>query len=155
MPSRHLALALAVLVVAVWGCSFLNSSGSISNSSGSISDSSASSESISTSMSSLFKSSSGSSGNSQDAYRSDIRDYTASYVRSGGDFDAFERKIGSVAAQHGITDWELDDNTYLAIGQGFRKGGLKPIKLAAWKSNLARDDLSRAQLIQKGYDGTP
>jgi len=83
-----------------------------------------------------------------------VRDYTASYVRSGGDFDAFERKIGSVAAQHGITDWELDNNTYLAIGQGFRKGGLKPIELAAWKSNLTRDDPSRAQLIQKGYDGT-
>ncbi|HME70396.1 MAG TPA: putative lipoprotein, partial [Myxococcota bacterium] len=98
MPSRHLALALAVLVVAVSACSFSDSSGSISKS-----------------VSSPFKSSSDSSGNSQAAYREDVRDYTASYVRSGGDFDAFERKIGSVAAKHGITDWELDNNTYLAI----------------------------------------
>ena len=53
------------------------------------------------------------------------------------------------------SDWELDTGTYLAIGQGLRKGGLKPIELAAWKSNLAGSDLSRADLIQKGYDGTP
>ena len=138
MPSRPLALALAVSVVAVSACSFSDSS-----------------ESISKSVSSPFKSSSDSSGDSQAAYQEDVRDYTAAYVRSGGQFDAFERKIGSVAAQHGITDWELNQGTYLAIGQGLRKGGLKPIELAAWKSNLARDDLSRAELIQKGYDGTP
>lgn len=138
MPSCRLALALAVLVVAVSACSFSDSS-----------------ESISKSVSSPFKSSSDSSGDGEAAYREDVRDYTAAYVRSGGEFDAYQRKIGSVAAKHGITDWELDKGTYLAIGQGLRKGGLKPIELAAWKSNLARDDLSRAELIQKGYDGTP
>ena len=138
MPSRQLAPLLAVLVVGLFACSFSDSS-----------------ESISKSVSSPFKSSSDSSGNSALAYQADVRDYTAAYIRSGGDYDTFERKIGSVAAQHGITDWELDTGTYLAIGQGLRKGGLKPVELAAWKSNLARDDLSRANLIQQGYDGTP
>ena len=139
MCSRCLApLLLAALAMGVSACSL-----------------SASSASISDSISSPFKSSSDSSGNSALAYQADVRDYTAAYIRSGGDYDTFERKIGSVAAQHGITDWELDTGTYLAIGQGLRKGGVKPIELAAWKSNLARDDLSRANLIQKGYDGTP
>ncbi len=138
MSSRCFALLLAVLGAAVSACSF-----------------SYSSESISKSVSSPFKSSSDSSGDSQAAYQGDVRDYTAAYVRSGGDFDSFERKIGSVAAQHGITDWELSQATYLGIGEGLRKGGLKPIELAAWKSNLARDDLSRADLIQKGYDEKP
>jgi hypothetical protein len=136
MPSRPLALVLAVLLVAVSACSFSDSS-----------------ESISKSVSSPFKSSSDSSGDSEAAYREDVRDYTAAYIRSGGDFEGYERKIGSIAAKHGITDWELDKGTYLAIGQGLRKGGLKPIELAAWKSNLARDDVSRAEMIQKGYDG--
>jgi hypothetical protein len=131
-----LALSLVVVVAALWGCSL-----------------SVSSKSLSDSISSPFKSSSDSSGDSQAAYQADVRDYTASYIRSGGDFDAFERKIGSVAAQHGITDWELNKGTYLAIGQGLRKAGLKPVELAAWKSNLAKDDLSRADLIQQGYDG--
>ena len=138
MPSRQLAPLLAVLVVGLFACSFSDSS-----------------ESISKSVSSPFKSSSDSSGDSHLAYQEDVRDYTAAYIRSGGDYDTFERKIGSVAAQHGITDWELDTGTYLAIGQGLRKGGLKPVELAAWKSNLAGSDLSRADLIQKGYDGTP
>jgi hypothetical protein len=123
------------LVVALSACSF-----------------SYSSDSLSKSISSPFKSSSDSSGGSDAAYRSDVRDYTASYVRSGGEYQAFESKIGSIAAKHGITDWELNNNTYLAIGEGLRKGGLKPIELAAWKSNLAGDNPSRAELMQKGYD---
>src|SRR6516164_7262202 len=136
MDPRHLApLVIATLIVGISGCSL-----------------SASSASISESISSPFKSSSDSSGDSHAAYQADVRDYTAAYIRSGGDYDTFERKIGSVAAKHGITDWELDTGTYVAIGQGLRKGGLKPIELAAWKTNLARDDLSRADLIQKGYD---
>ena len=137
-PRRFALLLAAALVVGVSACSFSDSS-----------------ESLSKSVSSPFKSSSDSSGNSALAYQADVRDYTAAYIRSGGDYDTFERKIGNVAAQHGITDWELDSGTYLAIGQGLRKGGLKPIELAAWKSNLAGSDLSRADLIQKGYDGTP
>jgi len=138
MRLHHLVLIPAGLVIALSGCSFSDSS-----------------ESISKSISSPFKSSSDSSGDSSSAYRGDVRDYTASYVRSGGDFDSFQRKIGSVASAHGITDWELDTHTYVAIGQGLRKGGLKPIELAAWKSNLAHDDVSRAEAIQQGYDGTP
>jgi hypothetical protein len=139
MCSRYLApLLVAALAMGLSACSL-----------------SASSASISESISSPFKSSSDSSGDSHAAYQADVRDYTAAYIRSGGDYDAFERKIGSVAAKHGITDWELDTGTYTAIGQGLRKGGVKPIELAAWKSNLAHDDLSRADLIQKGYDGTP
>ena len=138
MPSRQLAPLLAVLVVGLFACSFSDSS-----------------ESISKSVSSPFKSSSDSSGDSHLAYQEDVRDYTAAYIRSGGDYDTFERKIGGVAAKYGITDWELDTRTYVAIGQGLRKGGLKPIQLAVWKSNLVHDDLSRADLIQKGYDGTP
>jgi hypothetical protein len=139
MDPRHLAsLLVATLVVAVSGCAL-----------------SVSSESISDSISSPFLSSSASLGGGHAAYQADVRDYTAAYIRSGGDYNTFERKIGGVAAKHGITDWEFDTGTYVAIGQGLRKGGLKPIELAAWKSNLVHDDLSRADLIQKGYDGTP
>jgi len=136
MRLHHLVLSSAVLVLALSACSF-----------------SYSSESIGKSISSPFKSSSDSSGTSSAAYRGDVREYTAAYVRSGGDFQSFERKIGTVAAQHGISDWELNKDTYLAIGQGLRKGGLNPIELAAWKSNLAHDDTARAGEIQKGYDG--
>jgi hypothetical protein len=138
MCARPLLLLFAASLVGVSACSL-----------------SYSSKSISDSISSPFKSSSDSSGDSHAAYQADVRDYTAAYIRSGGDYDTFERKIGSVAAKHGITDWELDTGTYVAIGQGLRKGGLKPIELAAWKTNLARDDLSRADLIQKGYDAAP
>jgi hypothetical protein len=57
---------------------------------------------------------------------------TPSSERSGASAQSTESRTGSKTREH------------LAIGQGRRMGGLKPIELTAWKSNLAGDDLSRA-----------
>ena len=132
---RFLPLAFVWLAACVVGCSFSDSS-----------------ESISKSVSSPFTSSSRSSGGSDQSYRDDVRDYTAAYVKSGGDFDAFQKQIAKLAAKHGITDWELDTNTFVGIGEGLKKAGATPTELAAWKTNLAGSDLSRANAIQQGYD---
>jgi hypothetical protein len=132
---RFLPLAFVWLAVCAVGCSFSDSS-----------------ESISKSVSSPFRSSSDSSGGSDQTYRSDVRDYTAAYVKSGGDFDGFRAQIAKLAAKHGITDWELDTNTFVGIGEGLKKAGVNPTELSAWKTNLASSDLSRANAIQQGYD---
>ncbi len=135
MLHRLLPLAFIWLAVYALGCSFSDSS-----------------ESISKSISSPFASSSDSSGGSDQAYRGDVRDYTAAYVKSGGDFDGFETQIAKLAAKHGITDWELDTNTFIGIGEGLKKAGASPTELAAWKTNLAGSDLGKANAIQQGYD---
>src|SRR3982751_520168 len=82
-----------------------------------------SSESISKSISSPFEWSSASSASSsrsssrgRESYRDDIRDYTAAYVQSGGDYTTFTRGLSSVAAKHGVSDWESDNDTYEGIG---------------------------------------
>lgn len=116
--------------------------------------------SISTSSSSPFEwssdssaSSSGSSSRDRSAeYRNDVRDYTAAYVQSGGDFDAFTRGLTNVAAKHGVSNWESDTNTYVGIGQGLKKAGVTPMQLDVWKTNLSQGDSSKAAAIQKGYD---
>src|SRR6185369_3750686 len=116
--------------------------------------------SISKSISSPFEWSSASSTSSSDSssrdrsesYRSDVRDYTAAYVQSGGQFDTFNRGLSNIAAKHGVSNWESDTDTYLGIGQGLRKAGVTPSQLSVWKTNLAGADSSKASAIQKGYD---
>jgi len=117
------------------------------------------SESISKSVSSPFEwssdsvaSSSGSSSRTRADYVNDVRDYTQAYVKSGGDFDTFTRGLGQIAAKHGVSNWEADNDTYVGIGQGLRQAGVTSMQLDVWKSNLSRGDASKAAAIQKGYD---
>jgi hypothetical protein len=84
----------------------------------SISDSS---RSFSRSVSSPSESS---SENQEDAmYKSKIRDYSYGYAKGGGDPQAFARGIGALAQRRGIHDWERDESTCRAIGEGFRDAG--------------------------------
>jgi hypothetical protein len=118
-----------------------------------------SSESISKSISSPFEWSSASSASSSrssspggESYRDDVRDYTAAYVQSGGDYTEFSRGLSNVAAKHGVSDWESDDNTYEGIGAGLRKANQTPTQLSAWQQNLAGGDTHKAAAMQHGYD---
>jgi hypothetical protein len=84
----------------------------------SISDSS---RSISRSVSSPSESS---SENQEDSmYKSKIRDYSYGFAKAGGDPQAFSRGIGALAQRRGIHDWENDESTCRAIGEGFRDAG--------------------------------
>ncbi len=117
-----------------------------------------SSESISKSISSPFEWSSASSSSSRsssrgrESYRDDVRDYTAAYVQSGGDYSTFTRGLSNVAAKHGVSDWESDDDTYEGIGAGLRKANQTPAQLSVWQQNLAGGDSHKAAAIQDGYD---
>ena len=114
---------------------------------GSLSDSSAS---ISKSISSPFTSSSASSS-PEEAYETDVCDYTAAHVKSGGTGDALNREIGKIAEKHGISDWEVNEATYRAVGAGLAKAGMRQVEMDAFKSNFAQT-LERAKWLQKGYD---
>jgi hypothetical protein len=120
------------------------------------------SESISKSVSSPFEwssasstsSSRSSSPNRAEDYRTDVRNYTSAYVKSGGDFDSFNRGLADIAAKHGVSNWESDTNTFIGIGQGLRVAGVTPSQLEVWKNNLARGDFNKAAAMQQGYDST-
>ncbi|HVQ76222.1 MAG TPA: hypothetical protein VMT79_11885, partial [Candidatus Binatia bacterium] len=111
-PTRTRAaagIALAGLMMTlVTGCSSFSAS------------SESSSESSSDSSRSSFDSSASSSGSSspeskEKAYRDDARDYAEAYVKSGGQFDAFQRRLGEIARKHDITNWEDNQATYVGI----------------------------------------
>ncbi len=131
---------LSFLILAFVGCSFVDSSESISDSSGK------SSEGISHSISSS------SPEDSKSAYRNDIRDYTSAYVKSGGQIDYFWRDVGTIAEKHGISNWEADNTTYVGIGEGLAKANVNSTELSVYKQHLTGFDQKKMQDIQKGYD---
>lgn len=148
MPIGHMspalrnvaAAVLSLILVLPQGCSFSASSKGSSNSSESSSDSSASSS----------RSSSPESAETQ--YKSDVREYTAAYMKTGGQFDAFRRGIGDIARKHNITNWEESTVTYEGIGEGLGEAGASQVQLKAYMDGLAGQDEAKRTAMQKGYD---
>ena len=139
---RNLALLSIFMLLATYtaGCSFSASSKGSSNSSGSISDI----------ISSPSKSSSGSSS-PEDQYTEEVKDFTASYVKSGGSTSALEQEVGKIAEKRGISDWENNEATYVGIGKGLHKAGLNQAEVDGYKASLAAN-AQQAEWIQDGYD---
>jgi hypothetical protein len=131
-----IALLLVALMAVTAGCSFSASSAASSESS------SASSESSSASSSPASK---------EASYRDDVRDYTAAYVKSGGQFDAFQKRIGELAKQHDITNWEDNLATYEGIGAGLGRAKVSQVQVDAYKQNLGKGDPRKMEAIQKAY----
>ena len=142
MTVRNLVLStvIALIATSAVGCSFSASSKGSSNSS----------ESISNSISSPFTSSSASSS-PEDAYREEVKDFTASYLKSGGDASRLEQEIGKIAEKRGISDWETNEATYVGLGKGLHKAGLKQTELDGYKAAIA-DNEKQADWMQDGYD---
>lgn len=123
---------IAGLAIAPLGCALSNSS-----------------DSISTSISSPFESSSGSSD--AVAYREDVREATYAYVRSGGELPAYQRRVGDLAEQRGITNWEEDEFTCASIGEGLRKAELQQAEARAFAARLFGADALQIEYVQLGY----
>lgn len=134
--AKYVVPVMLLLTTAI-GCSFSDSSVSISKS-----------------ISSPFQSSSASSP-SAEAYQNDVADYTYAHVISGGQFDAFMKGLGSVAERHGVTNWEADDATYIGIGQGLGKAKFTQTQLDVFAKNVTNGDAKKTKLVQQGYDSAP
>ena len=139
-PIRTALLALTLVFFGPAGCLVSASSKGSSDSSGSFSDSS----------SSFSKSSS--PENAETQYQDDVRDYTATYLQTGGQFDAFQRGIGDLAKKHNITNWEESMATYEGVGEGLAQGKATPVQLQAYMDGLAGQDQAKRAALQKGYD---
>ena len=147
-----LSVFIALALVATTGCSFSNSSGSIS-------------DSISSPSTSISESSSG--GDSGDdekeptpapesteetaRYQQDVSQLALTYLKSGGELDAFRAAITDLAKARGITDWESDAETAQAIGVGAGNAGLQEAAFDDFSKQLFGDDLTKLNEIRIGY----
>ena len=128
--------------LALNACSFSHSSESSSNSIESSSD-------LASSPSSL------SSSKNYKKYESDVVDYTYAYLKSTSgptDYEGFQKGLGKIADERGISDWESDPHTYKAIGKALKKAGIDGVGYETFKKNFADGDTEKMQAIQDGYD---
>ncbi|WP_198323880.1 MULTISPECIES: putative lipoprotein [Methylococcus] len=148
MASRRFHLpGLAALLVglALQGCSFSYSSESSVKTSASPFTSSAS---ISESSSSSSKS----SQNKKARYEKSVAEYTTEFAKSGSsDSVAFYARVSQLAQEYGITGWDGDKDTYVAIGKGLAGARLGQPQYEALRRLLANADPTRMQYIDEGY----
>jgi hypothetical protein len=142
MTRLLLSAALLMAAALLAACSISASSKSSSASSESISD-------LASSPSSLVPTS---KDKKQEGYEKDIRDYTAEYAKSAdANLDAFRVKLGKIAAKYGVTQWDQDKSTYVAIGKGLRKAGLSKPQFDAFKASLGDSQPWKMQAIEEGF----
>jgi len=150
--------AFVWLLVAALGCSISHSSQSSSDSSNTGSESSAnSSDSSSNSSTSSSDSSGGDPAPAEQAYRDDVRDYTASVLLAAGGFaglrlDAFQNGLGAVARRHGIANWEVRSATWRGMGAGFARARASQEQLDRLKQSLAATRPEQQRALQDGYE---
>ncbi len=90
-------------------------------------------------------------GEEETAYERDIRDYTATYAASAGDAERFRHDLGALAQDHGITDWEADRATLMAVGSGLSRSRVDAQRTQQLEAAIAQGDPGRMGWIRQGY----
>jgi hypothetical protein len=96
--------------------------------------------------------SSRSSETKQQTYAREVADYTAEFVKSTeGSMDGFRVKIGKLAADAGLANWQDDKSTYISIGKGLHKADLAGPQYEAFKQTLSDGVAWKKEAIAEGY----
>ena len=114
--SRALLIATLAVVSTSFGCQVI--SAIITSPSDSISGTG---HAISGSFDAISVSSGSEPAADKATYENDLREYTASFVKSGADPSTFQPGATRIATSHGITNWESNGDTADAIGEGLLK----------------------------------
>ncbi|MFK5922501.1 MAG: putative lipoprotein [Verrucomicrobiota bacterium] len=105
------------------------------------------------SISSLSGSSASSAANHHhhSAYYNDVRESTAAAIIAQASTAEVLRSVSRAAKQHGISDWEAEQDSYIALGEGLRQAGLTQDQAQKWISRLSPGNQQNAQLMLKAY----
>jgi len=142
MQIKPYLLPVLIAMSLAQGCSFSYSSKSSSKSSASSSKSSSS-----------ILSSPSSSLTEEEIYQEEISEYTSTYLHDEqSDHASFSRGISEIATANGITSWEQDKATLIAIGRGLKEANLPEGVYQTYKSGIASNDPLAMEFIQQGYD---
>jgi hypothetical protein len=89
--------------------------------------------------------------NHKSAYYFDVRESTAAAIIAQASASEVQRSISRAATQHGISDWEAEQGSYVALGEGLRLGGLNEDQANSWIAQLSNGNEKTARLIKQGY----
>ena len=120
-----------------------------------------SSDSVSTSLDSLTSITSistSSSGGEEEkisatgsVYEEDVAAVTVLYVSRDKTTDEYQRQVTSIAKNHGISDWEQEQSTFIAMGRGLRRAGVSQGSIANLPYFRSMVDSSSYSDVIKGY----
>ncbi len=85
------------------------------------------------------------------AYDSDVRMIASSAIESGASESEVLRSVGRVAAEHGVSDWEVQASTYVALGEGLRIGGADEDHVRVLAPKLTGHNGEAEKLLLQGY----
>lgn len=128
----------------------LNSVSTSSQSLNSVSEALNSVSSISTSLSSISGSVTSAAKSRVVSYESDVETLTYLFIQSGKNH-SFSYEIQQIGLEHGITMWQQEASSYLGIGRGLRKAGLKQNDLDSFFQKAKFENPQIIRLVQKGY----
>jgi len=135
MQIKPYLLPVFIAVSLAQGCSFSKSPASTSDSSASMASSPSSSE------------------DEEELYQDEIMNYTSSYLRVHQyDHYSFSRGVTEIATANGITSWEQDETTFIAIGRGLKEARLPNNVYQTYKASIAGSNPAAMQKIQYGFD---
>ncbi len=108
------------------------------------------SESIVDSAKSSSKKLSGDDARLEQEYRDDLRVATRTLVDAGASDDQVLRELGRIAELHGISHWEGEPGSLIALGAGACEAGLSEPRLDSLLARLGQDDARARSLAYEG-----
>ncbi len=117
-----------------------------------------SSDSVSASLDSITSISTSSSGGEKEKinttgslYVEDIAAITVLYVSRDQNTDEYQRQVTKIAANHGVSDWEQEKNTFLGMGKGLRRAGVSEEDISNLSYFRSMSDDANFSEVLKGY----
>ncbi len=83
-------------------------------------------------------------------YRDDVRVATRAWVETGDGSAAFLRELGRIAELHGISHWEAEPGSLIAIGAGACEAGASDAELDRIVADLGQDRPESRALAAEG-----
>jgi len=85
-------------------------------------------------------------------YEEDVRILALAAAESGASGGDLLGGVGRVAVHHGITDWEADELTYRAIGEGLALAGMDVRRARVFAKEIAGGDARAFEAVVEGYE---
>jgi hypothetical protein len=143
MLRRIVATGALLLAASVWtGCALLMSASKLATTA---------SESVSKSLGSASDSFTASdTARLEREYRDDVRVATRQWLETGESSDAFLRELGRIAELHGISHWEAEPGSLIAIGAGACEAGANESELSGIVASLGHERAESQALAVEG-----